>query len=165
MGVKGDGATDDTAAIRHAIEAHRVLYFPSGHYVVRDTITLKPDTVIIGLHPTLTQIDLLDETPAYQGVGAPKPVILAPSGGANILSGIGLFTGGINPRAVAVLWKAGEQSQSRPIEIHSALHCSGDGSIQTEPRPHRRMSFSASERSPWSLATMRSKVSSSPTLR
>jgi hypothetical protein len=55
----------------------------------------------------MTQIDLLDETPGYQGVGEPKAVILAPSGGDNILSGIGLFTGGINPRAVAVLWKAG----------------------------------------------------------
>jgi sugar lactone lactonase YvrE len=104
------GATDDTAAIQKAINAHRVLYFPSGHYVVRNTLTLKPDTVLIGLHPTLTQIDLLDETPGYEGVGAPKPVILAPQGGANILSGIGLFTGGINPRAVAVLWKAGEES-------------------------------------------------------
>ena len=110
LDVKGDGATDDTAAIQQAIDAHRVLYFPSGHYVVRNTLTLKPDTVLIGLHPTLTQIDLLDETPGYEGVGAPKPVILAMQGGANILSGIGLFTGGINPRAVAVLWKAGEES-------------------------------------------------------
>ncbi len=110
LGVKGDGATDDTVALQQAINAHRALYFPSGHYVVRDTLTLKPETVLIGLHPTLTQIDLLDETPGYQGVGAPKPVIFAPPGGANILSGIGLFTGGINPRAVAVLWKAGERS-------------------------------------------------------
>jgi sugar lactone lactonase YvrE len=110
LGVKGDGASDDTAAIQQAIEAHRVLYFPSGHYVVRDTLKLKPDTVLIGLHPTLTQIDLLDETPGFGGVGAPKAVILAPSGGKNILSGIGIFTGGINPRAVGVLWNAGEQS-------------------------------------------------------
>jgi Pectate lyase superfamily protein/SMP-30/Gluconolactonase/LRE-like region len=110
LGVKGDGATDDTAAIQQAIDARRVLYFPSGHYVVRNTLTLRPDTVLIGLHPTLTQIDLLDETPGYEGIGAPKPVILAPQGGANILSGIGMFTGGINPRAVAVLWKAGEDS-------------------------------------------------------
>ena len=110
LGVKGDGATDDTAALQQAIQTHRVLYFPSGHYVVRDTLALKPDTVLIGLHPTMTQIDLLDETPGYQGVGAPKAVILAPSGGTNILSGIGLFAGGINPRAVPVLWKAGEQS-------------------------------------------------------
>ena len=110
IGVKGDGVNDDTAAIHQAIATHRVLYFPSGHYVVRDTLTLRPETVLIGLHPTLTQIDLLDETPGYEGVGAPKPVILAQSRGANILSGIGMFTGGINPRAVAVLWKAGEQS-------------------------------------------------------
>jgi hypothetical protein len=110
LGVKGDGASDDTNAIKQAIDAHRVLYFPSGHYVVSDTLTLRPDNVLIGLHPTLTQIDLLDETAGYEGVGAPRPVILAPAGGANILSGIGVFTGGTNPRAVAVLWKAGEQS-------------------------------------------------------
>jgi hypothetical protein len=110
FGVKGDGETDDTAAIEAAIAAHRVLYFSSGHYVVRDTLALKPDTVLIGLHPTLTQFDLLDSTPGYQGVGAPKALIEAPSGGENILSGIGVFTGGINPRAVGVLWKAGEQS-------------------------------------------------------
>ena len=110
LGVKGDGTTDDTAALQQAINTHRVLYLPGGHYVVRDTLGLKPDTVLIGLHPTLTQIDLLDETPAYQGVGAPKAVLLAPSGGENIVSGIGVFAGGINPRAVAVLWKAGENS-------------------------------------------------------
>ena len=110
LGVKGDGTTDDTDAIQQAISAHRVLYFPSGHYVVRNTITLAPETALIGLHPTQTQFDLLDQTPGFEGVGAPRPVILAPAGGANILSGIGMFTGGINPRAVAVLWKAGEQS-------------------------------------------------------
>jgi Pectate lyase superfamily protein/SMP-30/Gluconolactonase/LRE-like region len=110
LGVKGDGTTDDTAALQQAVNAHRVLYLPCGHYVVRDTLTLKPDTVLIALHPTLTQIDLLDEVPGYQGVGAPKAVLLAPTGGKNIVSGIGVFAGGINPSAVAVLWKAGEQS-------------------------------------------------------
>jgi sugar lactone lactonase YvrE len=110
LGVKGDGTTDDTATLQQAINTHRVLYLPSGHYVVRDTLRLTPDTVLIGLHPTLTQIDLLDETPGYQGVGAPKAVLLAPPGGENAVSGIGVFAGGINPRAVAVLWKAGEHS-------------------------------------------------------
>jgi sugar lactone lactonase YvrE len=110
LGVKGDGATDDTAAIRKAIDAHRVLYFPSGHYAVSDTIVLRSDTVLIGLHPTLTQFDLLDSTPGYEGIGAPKAVLLAPEGGSNIVSGIGIFAGGINPRAVALWWKAGENS-------------------------------------------------------
>lgn len=110
VGVAGDGKTDDTAAIQQAITTHRVLYFPSGHYVVRDTLRLKPDTVLIGLHPTLTQFDLLDHTPGYQGVGEPKAVLFAPQGGTNILNGFGVLTGGVNARAVGVLWSAGETS-------------------------------------------------------
>jgi sugar lactone lactonase YvrE len=110
LGVKGDGATDDTVAIQRAIDSHRVLYFPGGHYDVSDTLMLRPDTVLIGLHPTFTQIDLPDSTPGYMGVGAPKAVIAAPAGGTNIISGFGVLTGGINPRAVGVLWKAGEGS-------------------------------------------------------
>jgi hypothetical protein len=117
LGVIGDGKTDTTAAIQRAIGTHRVLYFPSGHYVVTDTINLKPDTVLIGLHPTLTQFDLLDSTAGYQGVGAPKAVLFAPSGGTNIVSGFGLFTGGINPRAVPLLWKAGANSLADDVRF------------------------------------------------
>lgn len=132
LGVKGDGKTDDTAALQQAIDAHRVLYFPSGHYVVRDTITLKAGTVLIGLHPVLTQIDLMDDTPGYQGVGAPKAVIYAPPGGAEILSGIGVFAGPINLRAVPVLWKAGEQSLIDDVRfLASATGFGGSNNNQT----------------------------------
>ena len=110
LGVAGDGKTDDTAAIQKAIGTHHVLYFPSGQYVVRDTLALKPDTVLIGLHPTLTQFDLPDNTPGFQDVGPPRAVIYAPRGGTNMLSGFGVLTGGINPRAAGVLWSAGEAS-------------------------------------------------------
>ena len=110
LGVQGDGVTDDTAAIQKAIDTHRVLYFPSGQYAVSDTLMLEPDTVLIGLHPTLTQIDLPDSTPGYQGVGAPRAVLSAPAGGSNIISGFGVFAEGTNARAVAVLWKAGADS-------------------------------------------------------
>jgi hypothetical protein len=110
LGVAGDEKTDDTAAIQKAIDTHRVLYFPSGHYRVTDTLTLKTDTVLIGLHPTMTQFDLEDSTPGFQGVGAPKPIIFAPQGGDNILSGFGVSTGGINPRAVGTMWESGEGS-------------------------------------------------------
>jgi sugar lactone lactonase YvrE len=110
LGVTGDGTTNDTAAIQKAIDTHRVLYFPSGHYIVSDTLTLKSDTVLIGLHPTLTQFDLLDSTAGYQGVGPPRAVISAPAGGKNILCGFGVFTAGVNPRAVGVLWRAGAGS-------------------------------------------------------
>ena len=110
LGAKGDGVTDDTAVIRKAIAEHRVLYIPSGRYVVTDTIGLRPDSVIVGLHPDRTQFDILDSTPAFQGPGAPKPLLEAPRGGDNIVTGVGLYTGGINSRAVGALWMAGKDS-------------------------------------------------------
>jgi sugar lactone lactonase YvrE len=117
LGAKGDGSTDDTAVFQKAIAGNRAIYLPSGKYVVTDTIALKPDTVLIGLHPGSTQIDLLDRTPAYQGVGAPKALIEAPSGGTNIMIGIGLYTNGINPRAVAAKWMAGKDSMMNDVRF------------------------------------------------
>jgi len=110
LNVTGDGKTDDTVALQKAIDSYRVLYLPSGHYVVHDTLTLKSDTVIVGLHPTLSQFDLADDSPGYRDVGPPRGLISAPRGGTNILSGFGVSTGGVNPRAVGVLWRAGESS-------------------------------------------------------
>jgi len=117
LGVAGDGKTDDTAALKAAIAAHRVLYFPSGFYQVTDTLVLKPDTVLVGLHPSTTQIVLPDGTKGYQGVGAPKALIETPRGGDNIVVGLGLFTGGINPRATALLWKSSAASLVDDVKI------------------------------------------------
>jgi sugar lactone lactonase YvrE len=117
LGAKGDGATDDTAVLQKAVAQHRAIYLPSGMYVVSDSIALKPDTVLIGLHPSTTQIDLVDRTPAFQGVGSPKPLIEAPKGGTNILIGIGLYTNGINPRAVAAKWMAGKDSMVNDVRF------------------------------------------------
>ena len=110
LGVAGDGKTDDTAALQRAIDTHRVVYLPLGLYEVSATIRLRPDSVLIGLHPSLTRIDLADGTAAFQGVGEPQPLLESAQGGEAIVSGVGLFTGGINPRATALVWRAGENS-------------------------------------------------------
>jgi sugar lactone lactonase YvrE len=117
LGVQGDNKTDDTAAIQRAIDTRRVLYIPSGRYIVHDTIRLRPDTVLIGLHPSITQFDLPDNLPAFAGLGAPKALLETPKGGDNIVTGIGLFTGGINPRAVAALWQSGENSLMNDVRF------------------------------------------------
>jgi sugar lactone lactonase YvrE len=117
LGAHGDAKTDDTDILRKAIAEHAVLYFPSGQYLVSDTIALKPDTVLIGLHPSTTRLLLADDTPAFQGVGGPKPLLETPSGGKNIVTGIGLYTNGINPRAVGALWKAGSQSLMNDVRF------------------------------------------------
>ena len=117
LGARGDANTDDTDVFRKAIAQHRAIYLPSGQYRVTDTITLRPDTVLIGLHPSVTRILLADSTPAFQGVGTPRPLLETPRDGTNIVTGIGLYTNGINPRAVAAKWMAGTDSMMNDVRF------------------------------------------------
>ena len=117
FGAKGDGTTDDTAAIQKAIDSKRTVYFPLGFYVVNDTIRMKPDTVIVALHPGLTQLLLPNGSPKFQGVDSPKALLESARGGDAIVSGIGLATGEVNQRAVGLLWRAGEKSLVDDVRI------------------------------------------------
>ncbi len=83
-GARGDNKTDDTKAIQRAIDEHRTVYFPAGRYIVSDTLRLRPETVLVALHPNLTQIILPDRTPAFQGVGAPKALMLKMAGNVGV---------------------------------------------------------------------------------
>jgi hypothetical protein len=116
-GAVGDGQTDDTAAVQKAIDANRVVYLPQGFYQVNDTIRMKADTVIIGLHPGVTQLMLPNGSPAYAGVDGPKALLASAKGGDAIVTGFGLATGEVNPRATALLWKAGASSLVDDIRI------------------------------------------------
>ncbi len=107
LDVKGDGKTDDTAALRAAIQKHPALYFPIGTYRVTGSLELRPDTALIGLNPGNTLISLVNETPAFAGKGDPIGVLIAPKGGRNIVSSIGVAPGVSNPRAAGMVWMAG----------------------------------------------------------
>jgi len=117
FGARGDGKADDTAAVQKAIDSSRVVYLPLGFYLVNDTIRLKPDTVLVGLHPGLTQLVLPNGSPAYQGVDSPKALLASARGGDAIVSGIGLATGEVNERAVALMWRAGANSLVDDVRI------------------------------------------------
>jgi sugar lactone lactonase YvrE len=110
LGVMGDGKTDDTDALLAAIEKHTVLFFPSGTYRVSRSLTLKPDTALIGLNPGTTQISLIDGSPAFGGEGGPVGIVVAPRDGTNLVRSIAITTGSSNPRAAGVIWMAGKNS-------------------------------------------------------
>lgn len=128
IGVVGDGITDDTKAIQEAVDTYNTIYLPQGTYRVSETIKLKKDTVLIGLHPFSTQLVLKDNTEAFSGFGPPKPLVEAPKGGTNILYGIGLDTGGRNTRAVGCKWMAGRDSYMNDVKFvggHGAMSKDG----------------------------------------
>jgi hypothetical protein len=134
LGAVGDGVADDTVALQQAINAHQTIFLPEGQYRITNTITLKPDTVLIGLHPSLTRIFLADRTPAFAGVGNPVPMLIAPKDGANIIQGIGLYTNGINPRALALKWMAGTNSL-----VNDVRFLGGHGTVDLSPDPKTRV--------------------------
>lgn len=117
LGAKGDGTSDDTKIFQDVIEKYPNIYVPQGWYVVSQTITLKPNTCLIGLSPIATQIMLLESTPAFSGFGAPKPLIEVPQGGKTIISGIGINTGAYNYRAVGCKWMAGKESYMNDVKF------------------------------------------------
>jgi sugar lactone lactonase YvrE len=118
LGAKGDGKADDTVILKKAIAQHQTLYLPMGWYCVSDTLRLQPNTVLIGLNPSATVINVPDGTTTFQGQGQPKPVVEAPQGGNNIITGIGVYTGATNPRSVGVKWMAGANSMINDVRFH-----------------------------------------------
>ncbi len=117
LGAKGDGVTDDTQIFLDAIANHTNIYVPQGWYIISESLILKANTNLIGLHPIATQLILNESTPAFSGFGPPKPLLETPSGGTNIVNGIGLNTGAYNYRAVACKWMAGENSYMNDVKF------------------------------------------------
>lgn len=108
-GAVGDGATDDTHAFKRAIAEHRVIYVPTGRYRITDTLTLRADTVIIGLQPIRTLFVLPPDTPGFGDPGNPKPVIESAHDGTNMVTGVGFYSEE-NPGAVMLKWLSGKDS-------------------------------------------------------
>ena len=117
LGAKGDGGSDDTGVLQKAIDAHQTLYFPSGFYRLSGSLHLRANTVLIGLSPFTTQFVLADDDPHFQGAGPAVPLVIAPEGGTNIVTGIGIATGNANARAAGVVWKAGPHSLLEDVDF------------------------------------------------
>jgi len=116
-GAVGDGETDDTEAIQKAISENDVVFVPEGWYRISNTIKLHNGSRVIGLHPFATQFVLSESTPAFSGFGAPVPMVESSEGGDDIISGIGICTGGYNSRAVGLKWMAGEKSLVNDVKF------------------------------------------------
>jgi hypothetical protein len=149
VGLNGDNATDNTAALKTAIARHRTLYFPIGRYRVSDIITLEPGTQLIGLHPMATQLVLPDGTPAFNGEGAPKALLETPGKGSNIVVGIGLDVGN-NLRAIGARWMAGANSYMNDVKF-----VGGHGTFTPEgnrvPTYNRERGEDANPRKKWDV--------------
>ena len=82
--------------VQAAVNEHRVLFFPMGSYRTSGSLTLKPDSVLIGLHCTQTTIN---------------GTLIAPKGSSPIVSGL-RFAG-----SPSINWQASEKGFLDDIAI------------------------------------------------
>jgi hypothetical protein len=80
LGAKGDGVTDDTAAIQSALATQQEIFFPNGTYIVRAPLTISAGQRLFG--QIYSVIELAKNAPAFQSSPAP-PVVTVTGKGVN----------------------------------------------------------------------------------
>jgi Pectate lyase superfamily protein len=130
---KGDGVSDDTASLQEAINAHRVLYLPSGLYRLSRTLHLRRDSVLVGLNPATTMLTVKERDPNFMGDGDAVPLLDTPRGGTEIVTGIAVATGDVAPRSAGLVWLGGPRSLIDDVNFPRGRGRIGGAMAQTLP--------------------------------
>jgi Pectate lyase superfamily protein len=137
FGAKGDGVTDDTAAIQAALNAYpnggRIIYLPNGVYLVSDRLSWAAGTpgtgndykniILQGQSEQGTIVKLKDRAAGYTNPSTPKSVIYTGPSPAqrfrNSIRNLTVDTGVGNTGAIAIQFNASNQGTVRDVTIRS----------------------------------------------
>jgi hypothetical protein len=117
-GAKGDGNTDDTAAIQRAIDERDMVFLPKGEYTLSRPLVLKPQTRLFGVSNLLSVLSPA-RSPAFQEVDRPAPLIdtVDDLRATTMLAFVELRVPVTNPAVYALRWRAGRNSVVRDIHL------------------------------------------------
>lgn len=136
-GAKGDGKTDDTAAIQAALNAYpngkRITYLPNGVYLVSRTLTWPTGTpgtgndyknvIMQGQSQDKTILKLKDQNSGFTNGKTPKAVIFTGPAPAqrfgNSIRNLTVDTGRGNPGAIGIQFNASNQGSLRQVTIQT----------------------------------------------
>ena len=135
-GAKGDGVTDDTAAIQSIFDAatpDQIVYFDHGAYLIKDTIRVPTNIKITGEIWPLIMAD----GPSFSDPANPKPVFQvgqAGEKGAVEMSDLMFETKGPAPGAILMEWNlAGAQPGAAAMwDVHFRVGGSAGTGLQSD---------------------------------
>ncbi len=127
---RGDGRTDDTAALQRAIDDSEIVFLPKGYYRLTRPLELKPHTRLIGAGQHLSHLCTTGGA-AFEDPVHPAPLVRTAdtADAETVLAFLGLWAPSNIPGVRALHWRCGGRSIFRAVEIRSAA-VSGFG-----PRP------------------------------
>jgi len=129
---KGDGRTDDTAAIQRAIDDHpnanNIIYLPEGTYLISDTLRWSGSggrgqkrIILQGAGIDRTVLRLKDKCPGFANAKKPKALVWTGQKPAqrfrNGIRTMTFHTGKGNPGATGVQYVANNQGSMRRVKI------------------------------------------------
>ncbi|TBU39254.1 beta-1,3-glucanase [Dichomitus squalens] len=141
QGAKGDGQTDDTAAIQNVLNQFsgcKIIFFDAGVYVVTNTITIPAGTQIVGE----AWSTILGSGSAFTDYNNPRPVIQAGTAGSTgvlEITDMIFSTRGPAAGAVVVEWNvhdpAGQQGAAGTWDTHIILGGKDGTNLQASQCP------------------------------
>jgi hypothetical protein len=117
-GAKGDGRTDDTAAIQRAIDEREIVFLPKGCYLLTRTLELKPRTTLLGVGQTISLL-IPAKSGAFADAKNPSPMVRTTdtADAATVLAFFGFYTPANVAGAQSLHWRSGGRSVFRGVEI------------------------------------------------
>jgi len=115
---RGDGRTDDTAALQRAIDEREIVFLPKGCYRLTRPLELRPHTKLIGVGQHLSFL-LTTGSDAFSDEENPSPLVrTADTADADtVLAFLGLLVPSDVPGVQAVHWRCGGRSVVRAVEV------------------------------------------------
>ena len=112
FGAKGDGVTDDSAALQQAVDAHPEVFLPHGVYLIGKTITLTATTSLLGEGYSVIKASAANPLFAknISDTAEPTPLLTMPVGASVKLVDLTIMASGDIPGCLLVDWKGGDES-------------------------------------------------------
>lgn len=118
-GAKGDGVSDDTAALQRAVDENAVVFLPKGVYRVSRTLRLGAKTKVIGVGKAFSVIAVRGDEGFFTDAKRPRPVVeTADAADAEtVMAFCAIYVPQEVPGAYALRWRAGARSFVRDMQF------------------------------------------------